>query len=171
MPLNRNNMKYLPLLCFLLGPLAFAAPNKEILELSRDVANLQDQVRTIQRTLDENLSQLKLQTQQTLEAINKNNTAIAVMQGGITDRLNAQGSTLAAPVAGVNAKLDQMSGDFQALRSSVDDLTTRMNKLQDEPDESDAESAGGSGAGGRGSRFRFHRPVHPSGRHAGAPVV
>lgn len=124
-------MKYSKiLLCFLVPAAMFAAPNKEILELSRDVNNLQDQVRTMQRTLDEKVGQMQLQLTQALEALGKNNTSIAVLQSGINDRMSEQGRNLIAPVAGLNSKVDQMGTDFRALRESVDDLSSRMQKLQ-----------------------------------------
>jgi len=123
------------LLCIVLSVPAFAGPNKEILELSRDVNNLQEQVRTMQRTLDEKVGQMQLQLTQALDALSKNNTSIAVLQSGISDRMNEQGRNLIAPVAGLNSKVDQMSGDFQALRTSVDDMSSRMQKLQAQIDD------------------------------------
>ena len=47
-------MKVLGITCVLLVsmPLSFAA-SKEIIELQRDVAQLQDQVRSLQKTLDQ----------------------------------------------------------------------------------------------------------------------
>jgi tol-pal system protein YbgF len=125
-------MKYFKpiVLTLLLLPAGAFAQKREILDLSRDVANLQDQVRTLQRTLDEKLAVLQTQSQQTLESVSKNNTAVAVLESGIRDRMSEQMGKLASPVAGLSSKVDQMSSDFQALRESVTDLTQRMGKIQ-----------------------------------------
>lgn len=125
-------MKQITLLLIpaLLLPVASWAQKREILDLQRDMANLQDQVRTLQRTVDEKLAALTLQTQQTLDAVNKNNTSMAVLESGIRDRMTEQGTKLVAPVATLGAKLDQMTTEFQAVTQGVADLTQRMSKLE-----------------------------------------
>ena len=66
-------MKVLGITCVLLVsmPLSFAA-SKEIIELQRDVAQLQDQVRSLQKTLD----QLTVLAQQTVDAQTRAKTGI-----------------------------------------------------------------------------------------------
>src|SRR5258708_11894688 len=54
------------------APFLFGA-NKEMVELQRDVAMLQDQVRTLQRALDEKTSILQTLLQQSLDQANKSN--------------------------------------------------------------------------------------------------
>jgi tol-pal system protein YbgF len=110
--------------------MAGLAQKREILDLQRDMANLQDQMRTLQRTVDEKLATLGLQVQQTLDAVNKNNTGMAVLESGIRDRMNEQGTKLVAPVATIGTKLDQMTTEFQAVSQGVADLTQRMSKLE-----------------------------------------
>lgn len=110
--------------------LVFAAPSKEIVELQRDMALLQDQVRQIQRTVDERTSALTTLMQQSIEAANKSNTQLAVLEAGIRDRMSEQQKNLVGPVAGVTAKLDTMTSEFQSVRENLADLSERMNKLQ-----------------------------------------
>ncbi len=116
------------LICALL-PLSAFAQKKEMVELQRDVALLQDQVRTLQRAQDEKLAQLTLLMQQALEASNKANTSMAVLQSGINDRMGEQAKNLAGPVAGVGTKVDQMADEFRSVREAVADLSARMSKL------------------------------------------
>ena len=111
-----------------LTPLTFAA-NKEMQELQRDVAMLQDQVRTMQRSFDEKNSAMLTLVQQTLESVNRTNTALAVMENRFNDAIKQQQQMVSAPVASVGQKLDQMSEDFRAVRESVLDMNTRMAKL------------------------------------------
>src|SRR6202046_2938559 len=113
---------------FALSPCAFGA-SKEIMELQRDVALLQDQVRTLQSSLDQKVAAIQTLTQQTLDSVNRTNTSVAVMQSGFNETMKQQQKSLNGPVANVGQKLDQMSEDFRAVRESVLDMNTRMGKL------------------------------------------
>jgi len=111
-----------------LAPSVFGA-SKEIQELQRDVAMLQDQVRNLQSTLDMRVGALQQAVQQTLDSVNKTNTAMAIMDNKFSDAMKQQQQSLNGPVANVGQKLDQMSEDFRAVRESVLDMNTRMGKL------------------------------------------
>jgi TolA-binding protein len=116
------------ILLFALSPFAFGA-SKEIMELQRDVAMLQDQVRNLQSTLDQKVAAVQTLTQQTLDSVNRTNTAVAVMENRFNETMKQQEQSLNGPVANVGQKLDQMSEDFRAVRESVLDMNTRMGKL------------------------------------------
>src|ERR1700694_3488934 len=111
-----------------LAPLTFGT-SKEIVELQRDVAMLQDQVRNVQKSLDEKVTTIQTLVQQTLESVNKTNTAVAVMENRFGDAMKQQQQQVSGPVLTVTQKLDQMSEDFRAVRESVLDMNTRMGKL------------------------------------------
>src|SRR5215472_6713367 len=111
-----------------LAPLAFGA-SKEIVELQRDVAMLQDQVRNVQKSLDEKVTTIQTLAQQTLDSANKANTAVALMERVFNDTMKQQQASVSGPVLSVTQKLDQMSEDFRAVRESVLDMNTRMGKL------------------------------------------
>jgi TolA-binding protein len=113
---------------FALSPFAFGA-SKEIMELQRDVALLQDQVRNLQSTLDQKVAAIQALTQQTLDSVNRTNTAVAIMENGFNDAMKQQQQSLNGPVANVGQKLGQMSEDFNAVREAVLDMNTRMGKL------------------------------------------
>jgi tol-pal system protein YbgF len=105
-----------------LCPASAPAANRDMIELQRDVAQLQDQVRELQKSFDEKFTELKVLMQQTLESSNKSLQAMAEA-GRNSDKI-------AAPIAGLNAKVDSMGNDVSGLRESVNDLTARMGKLQ-----------------------------------------
>ena len=111
-------------------PVVLFGQKRETIELQRDVATLQDQIRTLQRTVDEKLTALSVQVQQTLDSATKSNTSVAVLESGIRDRLNEQNKNIAAPVANLNAKIDQMTSEFQAVRGAIEDMNSRVTKLQ-----------------------------------------
>jgi tol-pal system protein YbgF len=83
----------------------------------------------MQRTEDEKFAAMQALVQQTLESVNRTNTAVAVMENKINDALKAQQQLAGGAVANVGQKLDQMAEDFRAVRESVLDMNTRMGKL------------------------------------------
>lgn len=111
------------------APLAFGQKKNEMVELQRDVALLQDQVRTMQRTLDEKLAALTVLVQQSVDGSNKANTAVAVLQSGITEKMNEQAKSVVAPVANLGVKVDQMGEEMRGVRESVADMNSRLGKF------------------------------------------
>jgi TolA-binding protein len=106
------------------------AASREILALQRDVAQIQDQLRMLQQSQDQKLATLSTLAQQALDAANKANTAVRVLESGIQTHLKDQEKNVVAPVAGVGLRVDQMTGGLQSLRESITDVTSRLGKLQ-----------------------------------------
>ncbi len=102
------------------------AQKKEYMELQREVAILEDQLRTVQKSIEDKLAQLTQQVQQAAEASGKANSSVAALE----QRVGEQGKSLTAPVANIGLKVDQMSGELQALRESVGALSARFGKLE-----------------------------------------
>src|SRR6266478_2088534 len=111
-------------------PIICSAASKEIVELQRDVAQLQDQVRTLQSAFDIKIGALTVLVQQSVDAANKANTAVAGLQGGIQEQMRQQGKDVVGPVATVGTKIDEMATAFQQVQNSMADVTTRMGKLE-----------------------------------------
>ncbi len=109
--------------------LTFAA-SKEIVELQRDVALLQEQVRTLQRSQDEKLSAIQVLVQQALDASNKANTSVALLQSNLQQNSRDQQSKVGTAVVDLSTKVDAMGTDVSALRESVADIASQVNKLQ-----------------------------------------
>jgi len=118
------------LICPCFCPIATFAASKEIIELQRDLAQLQDQVRTLQRAQDEKFAALQVLVQQALDSANKTSTSVALLQNNLLQRFKDQQKSVVDPVVGVGAKLDQMTTDVSALRESVADISSQMGKLQ-----------------------------------------
>jgi len=112
----------------LAAPLSFAA-SKEMIELQRDVAQLQDQMRTLQRTLDERVGNLQTLTQQSNDVAHGIDKALSLMQDHFNEALRQQQATVGAPMANLGNKLDQMSEDFRSVREAVLDMNQRLGKL------------------------------------------
>jgi tol-pal system protein YbgF len=117
-------------LFLLLTPEAGFAASKEQQEMQRDIAQLQDQVRTLQSAFDQKMSAIQTLLQQTLDAGNKANTSVSVLSSSVSQMLDRELKDALRPVAGLTAKLDNANNDISDVRSSITDLTTQMNRIQ-----------------------------------------
>ena len=106
------------------------AASKEMQELQRDVAQLQDQMRTLQSGFDTKMTALQVLVQQALDAANKANTAVNVISSSVNDSVDRALKDRLTPVAGVTAKVDNIGNDVSDVRNSMADLTAQINKLQ-----------------------------------------
>jgi TolA-binding protein len=114
---------------FICPSLTFAA-SKEIVELQRDVALLQEQLRTLQRSQDEKLAAIQVLVQQALDAANKANTSVALLQNNLQQTSKDQQTRVGTAVVDLSSKVDAMTTDFSALRESVADIASQVGKLQ-----------------------------------------
>lgn len=121
--------RILSLFAILLLPVLSFGQKKEIVELQRDVALLQDQVRNLERLLNERTTQMNVLLQQSIDAGNKTNTSLAVLSNNLTRDLSAQVKETVGPVSGISGRVDQMSQDFRALQETVNELLARMSKM------------------------------------------
>jgi TolA-binding protein len=113
--------------CFAVAP-SFGA-NREMQELQRDVAQLQDQVRQLQSGLDVKMAALQTLVQQALDAANKANTGVTVVNAGIVQTLDRELRDRLAPVTAMGTKLDNTASDTNELKITVADLNSQMNKV------------------------------------------
>lgn len=111
-------------------PVICPAASKEIVELQRDVAQLQDQVRALQSSFDTKMGTMAAQVQQLTDSATRANNALATLQGAIQEQLRQQGKEVMAPVVNVGTKIDEMSTGFQQVQNAMADVTTRLGKLE-----------------------------------------
>jgi TolA-binding protein len=96
---------------------AFAV-SKEIVQLQTQVQSLQDQMARMQQSFNEEMGVMKNLVEQSTDNINKTAAAVDELQKAVQQQ-NTDATT----------KLNQVSGQVQALNDSVDELKTRMTKL------------------------------------------
>lgn len=120
--------KLLPVLAasLLLAPTVFAQ-KKEIVELSRDVRLLQEQLRTLQEDQNNRLVGIEATLKTILDQLNKTSRAVAVLDSGLKDRME---KSVVGPVSGVGLKVDGLAEDFRFVKENVNELNSRMGKLQ-----------------------------------------
>jgi TolA-binding protein len=99
--------------------------SKEIVELQRDVALLQDQATRIQRTLDEKLAAIQILVQQAQENSSKAAGSAQAIPAEMANRVGEQ----LRPVLAVGQKVDGLQQEVQGLHDSVADLTARLERL------------------------------------------
>jgi TolA-binding protein len=135
MKLSRLAALPLVLLVCLPAPGLLAQKREDILSIQRDVAQLQDQIKQLQTSQDQKLTELESLIKQALDQSNHASASMTALQRTLTDRLNDQQEKVAAPIAVLGTKVDQSSDDVRAVRENLAALTSRVanldNKLSD----------------------------------------
>jgi len=113
-----------------LAPERTQAASKDIQELQRDIAQLQDMIKQLQQAQDKNFAALTVLTQQALDAANRANTSVAVIQSSIQQSLRDQQEKVVTPVVGLSTRMDSLSNDLRQVGQSVNDLTNMVSQLK-----------------------------------------
>ena len=98
---------------------AFGGANKDMIQLQTQIQQLQDAVARLQQSNDERMGALKDLVQQSADSVNRMSLNMDALQ-----------KQLAASQAGEGAKVDQVSGQVQALNDSMDEIKARMARLE-----------------------------------------
>lgn len=102
----------------LIGAAPALGVSKEMVQLQTQVQQLQEQMTAMQRSFDERMGVMKNLVEQDTDAINKVATA-----------LNGLQATLAKQQGDAGGKIDQLSGQIQALNDTMDELKARLAKV------------------------------------------
>jgi TolA-binding protein len=106
------------------------AASKEIQELQRDVAILQDLVKQLQQSQDKQLAALGENVRQSMEAANRADKAVAVIQNNFQQSGNQLKTDVVGPVVGLSTRMDQVTNSVSTLGQAVSDLTSSLNRIQ-----------------------------------------
>jgi TolA-binding protein len=107
-----------------------AAANREMQELQRDVAQLQDLVKALQLSVNEKLSALQVQVQGSSDAASQANAAVLAVERSLEQILKDQQNKLVPPMVAMGARMDQVSTGLGTMQQAVSDLAGLMTKLQ-----------------------------------------
>jgi TolA-binding protein len=110
-------------------PSAPAAASKEIQELQRDVALLQQMVKELQAAQDKKFADVLSSTQQAVESANRANTAIASIQSSLQQSLRTQEDKVVAPVVGLSTRMDTLTTELRATEQNLTDLSSQLTKI------------------------------------------
>jgi tol-pal system protein YbgF len=100
------------------APAPARAASKEIVELQTQVQQLMDAVQRLQSTVDAKFGLIQHLVEQTADNANRVTASVDALQKKLESQSEA-----------TNGKLDTASGQVQALNDSVDELKSRMAKL------------------------------------------
>src|SRR5579885_1162181 len=105
------------------GALAAAdKPSQEILELQRDVAQLQEMVKTLGQSMEQRAAAMNGAIQGIAASVEKVNASVASLQKGTGD--------VAPTIATQGVRIDQAGQSLNQVQQAVADLTAAVNKLQ-----------------------------------------
>ena len=121
-------MRFRAFILLLIPAAAFAA-NKETQELQRDVALMQEDIRQLQRSFDQQMAALRTLTQQAVDNSNRIATSVGVMSQNLPDQLKREMVSAVSPVAGVNSRMDQIAGQVQTLSDAIQALNNSVQQL------------------------------------------
>ena len=114
----------------LLASLPVQAASKEMIELQRDVAQMQEQLRLLQQTFDTKIAEIQVLARQAADGSRTNQTAMAELERGIRSGSADLGRQVAQPIAAMNSRIDGLSNDMQAMQNSLADQNSKMAKIQ-----------------------------------------
>lgn len=120
----------LVLLTLIASSPAFPA-SKEMMSLQRDLSIMLMEVRQLKTQYGERMAVVEELTKQNLEATNKINQAMAVLER----QMAKQSEGLVQPVTSMSTRVETMSGQFGALREAVEALNTRMSRIEQQVDD------------------------------------
>jgi tol-pal system protein YbgF len=124
------------LLCALsLGTLPAWGVSKEMVQLQTQVQQLQEQMTAMQRSFDERMGVMNSLVQQDTDAVNKVSAAITALQESLQKQ---QGDSV--------GRVDQLSGQLQALNDSLDELKARLAKVSKQLEDMQASAQSAAAA-------------------------
>ena len=109
---------------------AFAV-DREIIQIQRDIAILQELIRQMERQVGERIAVTETLSKQNLDSTNKMNAAIAVIERAVAK----QGDEIIGPLSSTRTKVDQLSAQFGGLRDMMEEINSRLNKLSQQVDD------------------------------------
>jgi TolA-binding protein len=116
---------------------AFAAASKEYLELQREIAQLENEVKSLQSAQElavtsqnEKLAALQTQIQQSMDAANSLGKAVSAIQTNVQQSVRDVEDKLQPPVAQLSTRVESMSSDFLTLQQAVADMNHLTGQIQ-----------------------------------------
>lgn len=97
-----------------------------LVELGRDLALLQEEVRLMNKAQTERLAQMEDTLKAMQEQIATANRSLAVLDSGLKKRLE---ESMVKPLSGVTGKVDTLSQDFGYIRETLVEINTRLAKI------------------------------------------
>jgi TolA-binding protein len=117
----------LALATLLLPAAAFCQSKKELLEMNRDIALLQEEVRNLKKSNDDHFAAMDVALKQVLDQITSANRQVGVLDKGIKDRMD---KGIGNQMTAVGSKVDSLAEDFRYVKENVTEIGEKLNSLQ-----------------------------------------
>ena len=111
----------------LLLPAVAPAQKREITEMNRDVALLQEEVRNMKKADEDRFNAIDAALKQILDQINSGNRQVAGLGTGLRDQMT---KGVVSQVGAVGTKVDALSEDFKFVKENVSEVIDRLGKLE-----------------------------------------
>jgi len=108
---------------------ASAQKREDFLQLQRDVATMQDQMKTLQKSQDEKMAALSALVQQSVDAQAKLAASLVTLQKNVESSLADQQSKIVVPVASLGTKVDSVSEELRGVKENVSAMASQLAKL------------------------------------------
>ncbi len=130
-----HQIRVIALAACALAPWAATAANKEHEAIQRDIAMIGEEMRRLQATLTNDLTAIKTMVQQSINASDKAQNSVLVLETRMTERMQGLEKNLAQTVANMNAKVDSMSDEFRAIKEESKETNARLLKMSTKLDD------------------------------------
>jgi tol-pal system protein YbgF len=128
---SKKIVAFIAVVAMAIGPVTPAfAVSKEIVQLQTQVQALADQMARMQQSFDERMGVMRNLVEQSTDSVNKLAISVDQVQKGLSQQTN--------DTAG---KVDQVSGQVQALHDSLDELKARMAKVSKQLEDMQAQQS------------------------------
>ncbi len=135
-----RNVTRLLVLVIAACPASLPAQNKnDLASMQRDIADMEDKIRQLQKSQDEKNAALTALVQQAVDASSRVSAGMATLQKSLADSLNAslsanmndQQNKIIAPMAVLKTRLDEMSTEIGTVQQTVAELSAKFSKIDD----------------------------------------
>ncbi len=108
-------------------PCAALAQKKELVELGRDLALLQEEVRSMKQGQEQRLAGIEASLKKISDQIAATTRQVTVLDAGLRERVE---KSVTGQMSSLGGKVDSLGQDASYIRESVSEVNSRLNKLQ-----------------------------------------
>jgi TolA-binding protein len=109
--------------------LAPAQKREDFLAIQREVSQLEDQMKTFQKSQDEKMAALTALVQQSLDTETKLSSGLVALQKNLEGSLAEQQSKLVVPMATLGTKVDNQGDELRGAKENIAALSSQIAKL------------------------------------------